>query len=143
MSSLTSNATYTYGPTNNAIDTITAKWRNITPPTSIIEPVKSSGSYTTETYQNPNNGKLWFKDYLDAQIISQAANGSKITSNYLSEPNSTILSQSGDNPYGRHYVASQTDGNECIYLIGYAVDSDGNQGKLYKIGSILMEKLQL
>lgn len=40
MSSLTSNATYTYGPTNNAIDTITAKWRNITPPTSIIEPVK-------------------------------------------------------------------------------------------------------
>lgn len=132
MSSLTSNATYTYGPTNNAIDTITAKWRNITPPTSIIEPVKSSGSYATETYQNPNNGKLWFKDYLDAQIISQAANGSKITSNYLSEPNSTILSQSGDNPYGRHYVASQTDGNECIYLIGYAVDSDGNQGKIVR-----------
>lgn len=50
----------------------------------------------------------------------------------MSEPNSTILSQSGDNPYGRHYVASQTDGNECIYLIGYAVDSDGNQGKIVR-----------
>lgn len=130
MSSLTSNATYTYGPTNNAIDTITAKWRNITPPTSVIEPVKSTnaGTYTTETYQNRNNGKLWFKDYLDAQIVSQAANGSKIKSNYLSEPNSSILSQSADNPYSRRYAANQTDATGCVYLRGRALDDDGNLG---------------
>lgn len=50
----------------------------------------------------------------------------------MSEPNSTIRSQSVDNPYGRRYVASQTDGNGCIYLTGNAVDSDGNQGKIVR-----------
>lgn len=128
ISSITENATYTFGGDEGENDTITAQWVDIVPPTSVIEPVTNNGNYTTETYTNPYNNTFWFKDYLDARIVSQDGNGSGIKTNFLSDANSSNMLSSSANPYVRHYDARQTDGNGYISLIGRAIDNAGNIG---------------
>lgn len=120
------NVTYTFKGEDDSIDTITAKWKDITPPTSEIEPVVTDGNYTTETYTNPYNNIFWYKDYLDAEIVSQDGNGSGIKENYLSNANSSYLETSENNPFARHYDATEAEPSGRIYLIGKAMDKAGN-----------------
>ncbi len=134
MSDLKKDAVYTFRGKEEAKDTLTAEWKDVTPPTSVIEPVITG---TTETYENPYNKQRWFKDFLDAKIVSQDGNGSGIKENYLSDANDdTFLGKeciSSSNPYARHYDAAQSDSNGLIWLCGRAIDNAGNEGeKVYR-----------
>lgn len=116
--------------TDGAVVTLYAQWSDRVPPTSQIVAVKdTNGNYTTQTYVNPFNNRLWFKDFLDAQIVSSdGTGGSGIQTNYLSDANSRNMASSPNNPYSRNYLANVTDSNGLIALEGYAVDRSGNTG---------------
>ena len=129
LSSLNAVATYKFGVRAGVTDTITAKWKDVTPPTSEITAVTDSmGNYTTDTYVNPYTNIKWFKDYLDAQITSYDE-GSGVKENYLSDANSENMVQSPKNPYSRKYSANESDDSGLIFLRGFAVDNNSNRGQ--------------